>query len=119
MKIMSRYTIAVCAIVGFASATSASATTIGVSAFSPQFVGVDLSTATILSDADSNVVNTSVAFTEVIGLTARGGGLGRGGSEASDLWLGRRRGLASDYEHQHGDNLSRRVDPDRSEQHLQ
>src|ERR1700734_2550377 len=72
MKITSRYTIAVCAIVGFASGTSASATTIGVSAFSPQFVGVDLATATILSDADSNVVNTSVAFIERIDLTAPG-----------------------------------------------
>ena len=72
MKITSRYTIAVCAIVGFASATSASATTIGVSAFSPQFVGVDLATATILSDADSNVVNTSIAFIERIDLTAPG-----------------------------------------------
>ena len=72
MKITSRYTIAVCAIVGFASATSASATTIGVSSFSPQFVGVDLATATILSDADSSVVNTSVAFIERIDLTAPG-----------------------------------------------
>jgi hypothetical protein len=58
--------------VGFASATSASATTIGVSAFSPQFVGIDLATATILSAADSSVVNTSVAFIERIDLTAPG-----------------------------------------------
>src|SRR3984957_16820976 len=74
MKITSRYTITACAIVGFASATSASATTIGVSSFSPQFVGVDLATATILSDADSSVVNTSVAFIERIDLTAPGVG---------------------------------------------
>jgi exopolysaccharide biosynthesis protein len=72
MKIASRYTIAACAIIGLASATSARATTIGVSSFSPQFVGVDLATATILSDADSNVVNTSVAFIERIDLTAPG-----------------------------------------------
>src|SRR5580692_12095619 len=72
MKLTSRYTIAVCAIVGLASATSAGATTIGVSSFSPQFVGVDLATATILSDADSSVVNTSVAFIERIDLTAPG-----------------------------------------------
>jgi|SRR6202453_4337870 exopolysaccharide biosynthesis protein len=72
MNITSRYTLALCAIVGLASATSASATTVGVSAFSPQFVGVDLATATILSDADSNVVNTSVAFIERIDLTAPG-----------------------------------------------
>jgi hypothetical protein len=74
MKATSIYTITACAIVGFASATSASATTIGVSSFSPQFVGVDLATATILSDADSNVVNTSVAFIERIDLTAPGVG---------------------------------------------
>jgi exopolysaccharide biosynthesis protein len=74
MKVTSRYTIAVCAIVGLASATSAGATTIGVSSFSPQFVGVDLAKATILSDADSNVVNTSVAFIERIDLTAPGVG---------------------------------------------
>src|SRR5580693_5647634 len=72
MKPTSIYTITACAIVGFASATSASATTVGVSAFSPQFVGVDLATATILSYADSNVVNTSVAFIERIDLTAPG-----------------------------------------------
>jgi exopolysaccharide biosynthesis protein len=58
--------------VGFASATSAGATTIGVSSFSPQFVGVDLAKATILSDADSGSVNTSVAFIERIDLTAPG-----------------------------------------------
>src|SRR3984885_14753546 len=74
MKVASRYTIAACAIVGFASATSASATTIGVSSFSPQFVGVDLATATILSDADSANVNSSVAFIERIDLTAPGVG---------------------------------------------
>ena len=74
MKITSRYTIAVCAIVGLASATSASAATIGVSSFTPQFVGVDLATATILSNADSSVVNTSVAFIERIDLTAPGVG---------------------------------------------
>src|ERR1700727_949710 len=72
MKVASRYTIAACAIVGFASATSASATTIGVSSFSPQFVGVSPATATILSDADSSSVNTSVAFIERIDLTAPG-----------------------------------------------
>ena len=71
---MSRYTIVVCAIVGFASATSAGATTIGVSSFSPQFVGVDLAKATILSDADSASVNTSVAFIERIDLMAPGVG---------------------------------------------
>jgi hypothetical protein len=74
MKITSRYTLAMCAIVGLASATSASATTIGVSSFSPQFVGVDLATATILSNADSNVVNTSIAYIERIDLTAPGVG---------------------------------------------
>jgi hypothetical protein len=47
MKVTSRYTIAACAIVGFASATAAGATTISVSSFSPQFVGVDLAKATI------------------------------------------------------------------------
>jgi hypothetical protein len=72
MKVTSRYTIAVCAIVTFASATSAGATTIGVSSFSRQFVGVDLAKATILSDADSADVNTSVAFIERIDLTAPG-----------------------------------------------
>ena len=50
---------AACAIVGFASATSAGAATIGVSSFSPQFVGVDLAKATIVSDADSASANTS------------------------------------------------------------
>jgi hypothetical protein len=74
MKVTSRYTMAVCAIVGLASATSASAATIGVSSFTPQFVGVDLATATILSNADSSVVNTSVAFIERIDLTAPGVG---------------------------------------------
>jgi Phosphodiester glycosidase/PEP-CTERM motif len=74
MKITSRYTLAMCVIVGLASATSASATTIGVSSFSPQFVGVDLATATILSNADSNVVNTSLAYIERIDLTAPGVG---------------------------------------------
>ena len=53
MKVTSIYTIAACAIVGFASATAAGATTISVSSFSPQFVGVDLAKATILSAADS------------------------------------------------------------------
>ena len=72
MKLTSRYTIAVCAIVSFASAPPAGATTIGVSSFSPQFVGVDLAKATILSDADSANVNTSVAFIERIDLTAPG-----------------------------------------------
>jgi exopolysaccharide biosynthesis protein len=43
-----------------------------VSAFSPQFVGVDLAKATILSDADSSVVNTSIAYVERIDLTAPG-----------------------------------------------
>jgi exopolysaccharide biosynthesis protein len=75
MKLTSRYTIAVCAIVSFASAPPAGATTIGVSSFSPQFVGVDLAKATILSDADSANVNTSVAFIERIDLTAPGIGL--------------------------------------------
>jgi hypothetical protein len=74
MKVTSRYTLAMCAIVGLAWATSASATTIGVSSFSPQFVGVDLATATILSNADSNVVNTSIAYIERIDLTAPGVG---------------------------------------------
>ena len=74
MKVTSRYTLAICAIVGVSSATSASATSISVSSFSPQFVGVDLATATILSDADSNVVNTSVAYIERIDLTAPGVG---------------------------------------------
>ena len=72
MKVTSRYTLVMCAIVGLASATSASATSISVSPFSSQFVGVDLATAKILSDADSNVVNTSVAFIERIDLTAPG-----------------------------------------------
>jgi hypothetical protein len=74
MKVTSRYTVAACAIVGFASATAAGATTISVSSFSPQFVGVDLAKATILSDADSASVNTSVAFIERIDLTAPGVG---------------------------------------------
>jgi hypothetical protein len=60
--------------VGFASATAAGATTISVSSFSPQFVGVDLAKATILSNADSASVNTSVAFIERIELTAPGVG---------------------------------------------
>lgn len=72
MKVTSKYTLAMCAIVGLASATSASAASISVSAFSPQFVGVDLATATILSDADSDVVNTSIAYVERIDLTAPG-----------------------------------------------
>src|ERR1700733_9165058 len=72
MKVTSRYTIAVCAIVSFVSAPPAGATTIGVSSFSPQFVGVDLAKATILSDADSANVNSSVAFIERIDLTAPG-----------------------------------------------
>jgi hypothetical protein len=58
--------------VGFASATSASAASISVSSFSAQFVGVDLATAKILSDADSSVVNTSIAYIERIDLTAPG-----------------------------------------------
>jgi hypothetical protein len=72
MKITSRYTLAMCAIVGLASAAPASATSISISSFTPQFVGVDLATATILSDADSTVVNTSVAYIERIDLTAPG-----------------------------------------------
>ncbi|MGC2786604.1 MAG: phosphodiester glycosidase family protein [Roseiarcus sp.] len=72
MKATSRYTLAMCAIVGLASATSASATSISVSSFSPQFVGVDLATATILSNADSSVANTSIAYIERIDLTAPG-----------------------------------------------
>jgi Phosphodiester glycosidase/PEP-CTERM motif len=72
MKITSRYTLAMCAIVGLASAAPASATSISISSFIPQFVGVDLATATILSDADSTVVNTSVAYIERIDLTAPG-----------------------------------------------
>lgn len=72
MKVTSRYTLSMCAIMGLASATSASATTIGVSPFSPQFAGVDLAKATILSDADASVVNTSIAFIERIDLTAPG-----------------------------------------------
>jgi hypothetical protein len=73
MKVTSRYTLAMCAIVGLASATPpAGATSIGISSFSPQFVGIDLATATILSSADSNVVNTSVAYIERIDLTAPG-----------------------------------------------
>jgi hypothetical protein len=72
MKVTSRYTIAVCAIVSFASVPPAGATTIGVSSFSPQFVGVDLAKAAILSDADSANFNTSVAFIERIDLTAPG-----------------------------------------------
>jgi exopolysaccharide biosynthesis protein len=43
-----------------------------VSSFSPQFVGVDLAKATILSGADSKVVNTSIAYVERIDLTAAG-----------------------------------------------
>ncbi|HEY1864976.1 MAG TPA: phosphodiester glycosidase family protein [Roseiarcus sp.] len=74
MKITSGYTLAICAIVGLASATSASAASISVSAFSPQFVGVDLAKATILSDADSSMVNTSIAYIERIDLTAPGVG---------------------------------------------
>ena len=75
MKVASKYTLAMCAIIGLASATSASAaTTVGVSPFSPQFIGIDLATATILSDADSASVNTSIAFIERIDLTARGVG---------------------------------------------
>jgi hypothetical protein len=57
---------------GLASATSASATTVGISPFSPQFVGIDLARATILSNADASVVNTSVAYVERIDLTAPG-----------------------------------------------
>jgi phosphodiester glycosidase/PEP-CTERM motif-containing protein len=72
VKATSRYTLAMCAIVGLASATSASATSISVSSFSPQFVGVDLATATILSNADSSVANTSIAYIERIDLTAPG-----------------------------------------------
>jgi hypothetical protein len=72
MNFTSKYTLVICAMMALASTTSAGATTIGVSSFSPQFVGVDLATATILSDADSNVVNTSVAYIERIDLTARG-----------------------------------------------
>src|ERR1700729_28618 len=75
MQVTSRYTMAACAIVSFASVTPAGATTIGVSSFSPQFVGVDLAKATILSDADSANVNSSVAFIERIDLTAPGIGL--------------------------------------------
>jgi hypothetical protein len=72
MKVANRYTLTACAIVGLASATSASATSVSVSPFSPQFVGVDLATATIISNADSSVVNTSVAFIERVDLTAPG-----------------------------------------------
>src|ERR1700730_14889284 len=74
MKVTSRYTIAVCAIAALASATAAGATTISVSSFSPQFVGVDLAKATLLSNADSASVNTSVAVIERIDLTAPGVG---------------------------------------------
>ncbi len=74
MKATSRYTIIICATIGLASATAAGATTISVSSFSPQFVGIDLAKATILSEADSASINTSVAFIERIDLTAPGVG---------------------------------------------
>jgi len=72
MKITSQYTLMMCAIMGLASATSATAASISVSPWSAQFVGIDLAKATILSDADSSVVNTSIAFIERIDLTAPG-----------------------------------------------
>jgi hypothetical protein len=72
MNVTSRYTIGMCVMMRLASITPAAATTISVSAFSPQFVGIDLAKATILSDADASVVNTSVASIERIDLTAPG-----------------------------------------------
>ena len=72
MKVTSRYTLAMCAFVGIASATSANATTISVSSFVAQFVGVDLAKATIVSTADSTSPNTSVAYIERIDLAAPG-----------------------------------------------
>ena len=72
MNVTSKYILAMCVMAGLASATPAAATTISVSPFSPQFVGIDLAKATILSDADASVVNTSVAYVERIDLTAAG-----------------------------------------------
>jgi exopolysaccharide biosynthesis protein len=72
MNVASRYAIAACAMMGLAVAGPAAATTITMSSFTPQFVGVDLATATIKSSEDSTVVNTSVAYIERIDLTAPG-----------------------------------------------
>ena len=72
MNVTSKYILAMCVVAGLASATPAAATTINVSPFSRQFVGIDLAKATILSDADASVVNTSVAYVERIDLTAAG-----------------------------------------------
>lgn len=53
MNVTSKYILAMCVVAGLASATPAAATTINVSPFSRQFVGIDLAKATILSDADA------------------------------------------------------------------
>ena len=50
----------------------AHAATISLTPYVPQFQGISLAEATILSSADSTVVNTSVAYIERIDLTAPG-----------------------------------------------
>ncbi len=72
MSLMNKYSGVFCIAVSFAAATSAEAAAIDVSSWTPQFVGVALAKATILSDADSTVVNTSVAYIERIDLDAKG-----------------------------------------------
>ena len=53
-------------------ATPASAASITLSSFVPQFAGVTLAQATILSSADSTTTNASVAYVERIDLTTPG-----------------------------------------------
>ena len=72
MSPMNKYAGVLCVAVSLAAATSAEAAAIDVSSWTPQFVGVALAKATILSDADSNVLNTSVAYIERIDLDAKG-----------------------------------------------
>ena len=70
MRIASRECLVVVALGTLAA--SAIADTITLSSWVPQFEGVSLATATILSSADSTTVNTSVAYIERIDLTAPG-----------------------------------------------
>jgi hypothetical protein len=74
MRIAS-YNLAAFALASGIWATCASADTITLSSWAPQFEGISLAQATILSRADSTTVNTSVAYIERINLTAPGIGL--------------------------------------------
>jgi Phosphodiester glycosidase len=72
MRIASRSKWTALAFFGGMLATSANAATITISSWIPQYEGISLAQATIVSTADSTTPNTSAAFIERIDLTAPG-----------------------------------------------